>query len=300
MCSIGCGAVWAERARSLIERVREVRRLQRYAPILSALEEVVPPDLEGLDPDSFVPDTRVIGQLDLDDEKQLNHLARWAEYRELFSALRNDPRINTRHLGEDRIHNDWYPTPDAEVYAAIVADHRPRRIIEIGAGFSTAIARRTIEKTGIRCELVVIDPEPRTDIADIADRTILRRVEDAASDIELAEDSIVFIDSSHVVRSGGDIPFLFCDLIPRLRGGTLVHVHDVFLPFDYPPSYKRRLYGEQYVLFALLVAGGRFRTEFATHYMVREHGEEMRACFGPDVGVDPLHFGASFWFSVAL
>jgi hypothetical protein len=282
-----------------MDRARDVRRLQRYTPIISALTEVVPPDLADLDPEAYVPDDKRIGQLDLNDEKQLEQLGRWAGHRELFDALRMDPRVNTRHLGEDRIHNDWYPTPDAEVYAAIVADHRPRRIIEIGAGFSTAIARRTIEATGIQCELVVIDPQPRTDVAGVADRVVVRRVEDAAGAIEVDERAIVFIDSSHVVRSGGDIPFLFCDVVPRLAPGTLVHVHDVFLPFDYPPSYRRRLYGEQYVLFALLVAGGRFRTEFATHYMVREHGDAMRACFGPAVGVDPLHFGGSFWFSVA-
>lgn len=285
--------------RALIDDARRLRTLRRYAPIISALEEVIPPDLANLDPEAYVPDDRRIGQLDLDDERQLEQLARWGRYRELFDALRNDPRVNTRHLGGNRIHNDWYPTPDAEVYAAMVADRQPRRIIEIGAGFSTAIARRTIDNTGVPCELVVIDPEPRTEVARTADRTLRRRVEDTAGEFEVDEDMIVFIDSSHVVRSGGDIPFLFCDVIPRLPAGTLVHVHDVFLPFDYPPSYKRRLYGEQYVLFAMLAAGGRFRTEFATHYMVREHGDAVRECFGPAAGVDPLHFGASFWFSVA-
>lgn len=299
MCWICCCAVrMAEHVRALVRRGQRLRSLHRYEPIASALKEVVPPDLEDLDPESYVPDDKLIGQLHLDDEKQLGRLAQWTGYRELFGALRRDPRVNTRHLGENRIHNGWYPTPDAEVYAAMVADHRPRRIIEIGGGFSTAIARRTIDDTGIDSELVVIDPEPRTDVAGIADRTILRRVEDAANEIEVDDDAILFIDSSHVVRSGGDVPFLFCDVIPRLPAGTLVHVHDVFLPFDYPPAYRRRLYGEQYVLFALLLAGSRFRAEFATHYMVREHGDAMRDCFGPVVGVDPLHFGGSFWFSV--
>jgi hypothetical protein len=80
--------------------------------------------------------------------------------------------------------------------------------------------------------------------------------------------------------------------------GVLVHVHDIFIPFDYPPAYQRRLYSEQYLLFALLAGGDRFRVEFATHYMVRQHGDAMRARFGPVVGVDPLHFGGSLWFSV--
>jgi methyltransferase family protein len=284
------------RARELFWRVRT---LLRYADIVPALADVVPPNLDDLDSAAYVPGSERLGPIDLRDDAQLEWLARWEDYGDLFAALRADPRINTQQLGSNRIHNGSYPTPDAEVYAAMLAHKRPRRVIEVGAGFSTVIARRAIERAGLQCELIVIDPQPRTAVADIADRVILRRVEDAGAELEVDADTVLFIDGSHVVRSGGDVPFLFCDVVPRLPPGALVHVHDIFIPFDYPPAYQRRLYGEQYLLFALLAGGDRFRVEFATHYMVREHGDAMRARFGPAVGVDPLHFGGSLWFSVS-
>lgn len=288
----------AGQIREVFARGRRLRAACRYEPILSALNDVVPSDFAQLDDEAYVPDDRVIGPLDLREEVQLERLAGWSAYDGLFDALRTDPRINTQHLGSPLIHNDWYPTPDAEVYAAMLADKRPRRVIEVGAGFSTAIARRTIETVGFDCELVVIDPQPRTEVTDMADRVVRSRVEDVAGELNADADTVLFIDSSHVVRAGGDVPLLFCDVIPRLANGAMVHVHDVFIPFDYPPAYRRRLYAEQYVLFALLTGGDRFRVEFATHYMAREHGDQMRAILGSRVGVDPLHFGASFWFSV--
>jgi hypothetical protein len=76
-------------------------------------------------------------------------------------------------------------------------------------------------------------------------------------------------------------------------------VHDVFLPYDYPDAYRRRVYGEQYVLEALLADSPRYEVLFATHWMVRRHPEPMRRAFGPIVGNDPLYFGASFWFAVS-
>jgi Methyltransferase domain len=272
--------------------------MRRYEPLTAALEDVVPPDFEELDPEAYVPDDGSIGDLALRDEAQCERLEHWSRYAELFTELRNDPRINTQHLGAGFIHNGWYPTPDAEVYAAMLGDVRPRRVVEVGAGFSTAIARRTIETLGLDSELVVIDPQPRTEVADMADTVIRKRVEAAADDGELPVDAgtLLFVDSSHVVRAGGDVPLLFCGVIPRLAPGSVVHVHDVFLPFDYPPAYQRRLYAEQYVLFALLAGGERFQTEFATHYMARRHGDLMRERLGSEVG--RRFFGASYWFSV--
>ena len=181
----------------------------------------------------------------------------------------------------------------------MIATRRPSTIIEIGAGYSTRIARRAIEQLGLGTRIVVVDPEPRADIADVADTVYRRRIEDVdTADLAVDDETFFFIDSSHVVRAGGDVPLLFCRLVPELPAGALVHVHDVFLPYDYPPSYRRRLYGEQYVLWALLARSPAFRVALATHLMVRRHGDLMREVFGETVGRDPRYFGASFWFDV--
>ena len=108
---------------------------------------------------------------------------------------------------------------------------------------------------------------------------------------------MLFIDSSHVVRAGGDVPLLFNRLIPGLPAGSMVHVDDVYIPWDYPVSYRKRLYTEQYVLQALLCGSDRFRTVFATHFMGRTHGELMSEVISPSVADDRSHAGSSYWFT---
>jgi hypothetical protein len=96
---------------------------------------------------------------------------------------------------------------------------------------------------------------------------------------------------------GGDVPFLYCRILPNLAAGVLVHIHDIFIPFDYPINYGYRFYTEQYILHALLANSPKFSVVFSTHAMSRKHSAEMQAVFGPRVGSDPLFFGASFWMN---
>jgi hypothetical protein len=196
------------------------------------------------------------------------------------------------------IHNGYYPTPDAELYAAFIAEYRPTSIIEIGSGYSTLIAHHTVKHLGLDSNIVVVDPAPRTDVSNYASRIEYERVEKSSlANIEFAKDqrSILFIDSSHVSKMGGDVPFLFCQILPNLPAGVIVHVHDIFTPFDYPINYGYRFYNEQYVLQALLANSQKFIVLFSTHLMSREHAREMQRVFGAEVGSDPLFFGASFW-----
>ena len=94
---------------------------------------------------------------------------------------------------------------------------------------------------------------------------------------------------------GGDVPFLYCQILPNLPAGTIVHVHDIFTPFSYPFNYGQRFYTEQYLLQAFLANNSKFSVLLSTHLMSREHAPEMQAIFGARVGRDPLFFGASFW-----
>ena len=236
--------------------------------------------------------------IDLKVDEQLATLHGWRHLNaNLIESIRKDSRINVWALGQKYIHNGMYHTPDAEIYASMILQHRPRQVIELGAGFSTLIARKTLQTDGQSGRLIVIDPQPRTDIKDSADVVIKQFVEDV--DIEslgITNDTILFIDSSHICRAGGDIPLLFCKVIPSLPPNVLVHVHDIFLPFDYPFSYQKVLWNEQYVLHALLAHAPRFKVIFATHFMTRTYPKEMQDVFGPAVGVDKDTFGASFWF----
>ncbi len=259
--------------------------------------------------DHYVPSRRIDTQglkLNDNDEEQRARLKKWRgpTYQQLYQQLRNDAIINRpfngkSYLGTACLHNGWYPTPDAEIYASMIYDFRPDKIVEVGSGFSTLIARRALDYAQLDASLTVIDPAPRTDVAEAASRVIYERVEDTKLDqFALTDRSLLFIDSSHITRPRGDVPYLYCEVLPRLAAGTVVHIHDIFLPFDYPTCYDHLCWTEQYVLQALLGNTARYHTLFATQYMTRFHTADMQQSFGPEVGVDNLFFGASFWIQI--
>lgn len=252
----------------------------------------------------YLPDRRMgHAGIDLRVEAQLALLSelREAPYQSLFAALREDPEIQTGVEGVeyDRtqlLHNGFFPTPDAEFYAAMVLRNQPGRVIEVGSGYSTLVARKAIRHGGLSTRITVIDPEPRRSVGQAADDVRLTRVEDSGlSADDLAPGDILFIDSSHVCRFGGDLPYLFCEVLPALGENVFVHVHDIFLPYDYPRSYVGRIYTEQYLLHALLAGGEKFEVVLAGHYLAREQLEALRAAVSPKIASHPYFYGASFW-----
>jgi len=223
-------------------------------------------------------------------------------HRALFRALRQDPVINRFGMGTPGVSNTYCNTPDAEIYAAMLMDRQPSTLIEVGSGFSTLIARKAVSFAQTKTRIVVYDPYPRTDVKPAADELHLSPVEQS----ELAgrrwqAGDLLFIDSSHICRTRGDLPYLFCNVLPALPAGVLVHVHDIFLPYDYPNLYDQWCHTEQYLLACMLSHSNRYRVVLATHWLSREHPAAMNAAFGPLAGVPsspPHHLGCSFWFEV--
>lgn len=179
---------------------------------------------------------------------------------------------------------------DAEVYYCMVRHHLPRRIIEVGSGYSTRVAaaaiRRNIEE-GHRTELIAIEPYP-SDILRQGMPGLARLVETTVQDVDLSvfqalgANDILFIDSSHVVRTGSDVCLLVLEILPRLRSGVLVHFHDVFLPKDYPREWvtkEHRFWSEQYLLQAFLAHNSAFEIAWAGSYMRTHHSEELNKLF---------------------
>ena len=87
-------------------------------------------------------------------------------------------------------------------------------------------------------------------------------------------------------------------VLPNLPPGIFVHVHDIFIPYEYPTNYDELCYTEQYLLHCLLSGSSRYRTILSTHYLSRNYATEMQQSFGEKPGSDPLFSGASYWFEV--
>jgi predicted O-methyltransferase YrrM len=156
--------------------------------------------------------------------------------------------------------NGYFDSPDAEALYLMLRRACPRRIVEVGCGNSTRIARQAIIDGKMDTVLTAVDPWPRADIANVVDRFEQAPLEtvDPAVFEELSAGDVLFIDSSHQVRMSNDVAHLFCRIIPALAPGVVIHVHDVFLPYEYPKRffYDCPSWAEQYMLHALLQGGG--------------------------------------------
>jgi predicted O-methyltransferase YrrM len=149
----------------------------------------------------------------------------------------------------------WFPALDGAVAYALVRARKPLRVVEIGSGHSTRILARSLGGAG---EILAIDPAPRTDIIGLAGVQIIPSTLQAAPaslfDTLVAGD-MVFVDSSHILMPGSDVDLLLNRILPRLPAGVLIHIHDIFLPFDYPPIWGWRNYNEQLGVAPLLTTG---------------------------------------------
>jgi hypothetical protein len=154
--------------------------------------------------------------------------------------------------------NDWWGTIDALMQCSALKRRNPATYLEVGSGFSTLFARRAIEEFGLRTRIVSIDPEPRAEVDACCDEVVRQPFEQVANELAdmLEPDDVLLFDGSHVALMNSDATAFFLETLPQLPAGVLVGIDDVFLPWDYPPTWARRIYGEQYLLAALLIGGG--------------------------------------------
>jgi predicted O-methyltransferase YrrM len=160
-----------------------------------------------------------------------------------------------------RIFNNWMGPVDAEMLYSMVRRHHPHRLIEIGSGMSTmciGLALRQNEAEQHPCRFTAIDPKPRHDVSSVAG---LNFKQEKLEDIplwmfqDLEQNDILFIDSSHIYQPGNDVDIEYSRILPALRSGVVVQIHDIFLPNGYPAWWSHRGYDEQSHVVQLLETG---------------------------------------------
>ena len=159
--------------------------------------------------------------------------------------------------GDPYWHNIFFSAMDAITLYSVLGLRKPARYLEVGSGNSTKFARRAVRDLGLSTEIISVDPHPRADVDALCDRVIREPFEDVPPAVftDLGPGDMLFVDSSHVVFQNSDVTVFFLEVLPRLRAGVTVHVHDIFLPFDYPRLWRDRHYSEQYLLAAYLLGG---------------------------------------------
>jgi len=184
--------------------------------------------------------------------------------------------------------NDAFKSGDAEILYALLRDLKPRRIVEIGSGYSTLLIAQAIranqkETSEYRCEFVAIEPYPPPFLhPSPAEVTRLESTPIQGFDyslfLSLQKNDVLFIDSSHTVRTGGDVVHEYLAILPILAPGVVVHIHDIFIPAEYPRSWiaeERIFWNEQYLLEAFLTFNHEFEVIMPVHAVWRLHSESF-------------------------
>ena len=253
------------------------------------------PDLDRLPADHFTRAQPMPG-VDLDIDAQM----KWLET-DLAPHIAEFPY--PREAGPQggfHLDNGNYETVDAETLWAIVRHLRPERIVELGSGFSTLVmagAAAANRAEGHATELRTFDPYARDFVRD-ADTKL---VSESALDVPLERfdalgpGDILFVDTTHTVKTGSEVNRIVLEVLPRLAAGVHVHFHDVFLPYEYPREYLADqwwFWAEQYLLQAFLACNDRFEVTLAANALATERADRVAAVvpsFTP--GVQP----GAFW-----
>jgi hypothetical protein len=187
--------------------------------------------------------------------------------------------------------NGLFESVDAELAYAMVRHLRPRRIIEVGGGFSTRLLAAAVLKNrelgSPLCDITCIEPHPDTTlksgipgVADLIPKPI-QQVPLSLFD-SLEADDILFLDSSHIVSIGSDVNFEVLQVLPRLQKGAVVHFHDIFLPSEYPRTgvmESLAFWSEQYLVQAFLAFNPSYQVLWASSAMQLFHSEALEAAF---------------------
>jgi len=253
------------------------------------------PDTQSLPETLWDRPSELVG-IDMNDAMQLDLL------RNHFPKLRREydefPVEPTGEPGRFHFNNGLFDGTDALVAYCMIRHFKPRLIIEVGSGFSSLVAAEAIAKNK-NSALICIEPYPpdflRQGFPGLHS-LIEKKVEeiDIGFFSQLESGDILFVDSSHTVKIGGDVNYLFLEVLPRLKPGVIVHVHDIFLPFDYRRDWvmdELRFWTEQYLLQAFLTFNSEFEVLMANSYLNRDHQEDLKATF-PNLA---SWRGGSFW-----
>ena len=257
-----------------------------YAPVFA------PADLPETTWTATFPDC---GTFDLDAQRAF--LRETPSYASELSRLPFD-----KPEGDDTIFywgNDQFSHCDASLYYALIRRYRPGLVVEVGAGHSTKLAAQAIRDNGAG-RILCIDPNAPAWLRrlDGAIEIVARPVQESpdAVFLGLKPSDILFIDGSHISKTGSDVNHLFLRVLPRLPAGVLVHVHDICLPFEYPRYWSEDVlcyWNEQYVLGALLANSTKYEVLAGVYFLARNDPSAL-APFVPRVpGVHPG--GGSLW-----
>jgi predicted O-methyltransferase YrrM len=220
-------------------------------------------------------------EVDVRPEVQAVHFAAMAALAPQLPYL-DEPNDRHRYV----FRNPGFCYADALAYAQMLERFKPARVVEIGSGYSSAFLLDELDRTGLQAGVTFIEPYGDVvrglmrarDFARVTLHEVFVQDVNLAVFRELAANDILFIDSSHVAKTGSDVLFLYFQVLPRLAPGVIIHIHDIFWPFEYPRGWvdaQNRSWNEAYLLRALLANNDAYAIEYWNDYWLQEHPAEV-------------------------
>lgn len=251
---------------------------------------------------SPIPDTRTLKDelwtrhsglfgVDINEKCQLELLSVFSRFKTEYDSLPLNYNPSLKPY-DYYIKNGAFESVDGEILYCMIRHFKPRKIIEIGSGYSTCLSAQAIlknkeEEKNYRGELIAIEPYPNEVLKSGfpgLSQLITKRVQDIPLDffVQLGENDILFIDSTHVLKIGSDVHYEYLEILPRLNKGVIIHIHDIFLPAEYPKKWvleEYRFWNEQYLLQAFLAFNDSFQVLWAGSFMHLKHPDKLESAF---------------------
>lgn len=284
----------------LFSKIRNIKKKLLLSPFpghySSPIVDVV--EMRRREKEIFSINSKNISGIDLNEENQLTLLEEFEHYYHdiPFKDLKSDHRYF--------YNNGFYLHSDAIFLYSMIRYFHPKRIIEIGAGFSSAAMLDSTDVLGFQNTIFTfIEPDPARLKSLLRKQDYLRCtiIENSLENVdtaifgELTENDILFIDSSHVCKTGSDVNRIFFEILPKLNSKVLIHFHDVFFPFEYPKpwvlDWNSFGWNEDYFLRAFLMYNTNFEIVFFNTFLEHFHKERFMTKM-PDCLKHP---GGSLW-----
>lgn len=224
----------------------------------------------------------VITGIELNTQKQIQLLFEFEKYYNEI-PFKEEQQEGLRYYFK----NEFYSYTDGIILHSMIRHYQPKRIIEIGSGFSSSVMLDTNELFfNKQIDLTFIDPYPERLLSLITEddkksTTIIVsdvQVIDLDTFKKLEAGDILFVDSSHVAKTGSDVNYILFEILPILKSGVIIHFHDIFFPFEYPKDwvYKGLNWNENYFLRAFLMHNAAFEIKFFSDYIHLHHKEAFK------------------------
>ena len=243
--------------------------------------------------------TKELDGIELNEEEQLNFIEKLVPFYDQL-PFKPEKTEGMRYFFE----NIMYAYSDGIFLYCMIREAKPKRIIEVGSGHSSALM---LDVNNLffdnEIALTFIEPYPERLNSLLKKGEKINLIEKGVQSVDLKlfesleENDILFIDSSHVMKTGSDLNFLFFEVLPKLKKGVKVHFHDIFYPFEYPKNWifkEKRSWNEAYALRNFLSFNNKFKIILFNTYLEEFHEEWFKA----NMPMCLLNKGASIWLEV--